>query len=317
MLRGLVIGVAALAALFAAAFLVLRDPSLPRDQVVEKYRSDASQFMEIAGGAVAHVRDEGNRNGYPLVLIHGSNASLHTWEPWVGELGDSYRVITLDLPAHGLTGAVPGTPYDTYDANAMVAFVDAVLSKMGVTRFALGGNSMGGRISWMYTLAYPEKVSHLILLNASGIPRPEGFEPPFVFRLLGMPVIGGLLSQITPRSLVEDGVKSTFTDKSKVTDEMIDRYWELTLMDGSREANRIRFSTYGPDTLYERLGEIQAPTLIVWGEDDALVPVSSAHEFDKRIPDTQLIIYKGVGHIPMEEVAPQSAADVRAFLGKP
>ncbi len=315
MLRWLVIGVSSLVALLALAFLMVRTPSLPRDDVVAKYASEASQFLEVDGGAVAHVRDEGNRNGYPLVLIHGSNASLHTWEPWVAQLGDTYRVISLDLPAHGLTGGLPGTPYDAYDIDAMAAFVDAVMRKLGVTKFAIAGNSMGGRVSWIYTLAHPDKVSHLVLLDASGIPRSEDFEPPFVFRLLGTPVIGDLLTQITPRDLFVDGLKSSFTDDSLVTDAMVDRYYELTLMEGSREAHAIRYQAPWDDTRYERLGEIAAPTLILWGEDDELVPVSDAYEFEKRIPTADLIVYENVGHIPMEEVAAQSAADVRAFLG--
>ena len=315
MLRWLVIGVSGIVAVLALAFLIVRTPSIPREDLVAKYASDASQFLEVEGGAIAHIRDEGNRNGYPLVLIHGSNASLHTWEPWVAELGDTYRVISLDLPAHGLTGALPGSAYDSYNIDAMASFVDAVVSRLGVTKFAIAGNSMGGRVSWVYTLAHPDKVSHLVLLDASGIPRPEGFEPPFIFKLIGTPVIGDLLTQITPRDLVADGIKSSFTDDTLVTDDMIDRYWELTLMEGSREAHAIRYQAPWDDTRYERLGEIAAPTLILWGEDDELVPVSAAYEFEKRIPNAELIVYKGVGHIPMEEVAEQSAADVRGFLG--
>lgn len=315
--RRLLIGLGVVVALLAVAFFALRNPSLPRADLVAKYASDASQFVEIQGGATAHVRDEGNRNGFPLVLIHGSNASLHTWEPWVEELGDTYRVISLDLPAHGLTGAVPDTPYDAYDVDAMVAFVDAVINKVGVSKFALAGNSMGGRVSWQYALVHPENISHLILLDASGIPEPEGTETPYVFRLLRMPLVGSLLTQITPRTLFEDGLKAAFTDKSMVTDEMVDLYRELSLMEGTREANLIRYQTYGDDDRYQRLGEIDIPTLILWGEDDALVPVSSAYEFDKRLPNSELIVYKGVGHIPMEEIAAQSAADVRAFIGEP
>ncbi len=315
MLRRLGIGLVLLAAVLAVAFLALRDPSLPRAYVVEKYSSEASQFIEIAGGAIAHIRDEGNRNGYPLVLIHGSNASLHTWEPWVAELGDTFRIISMDMPAHGLTGAVPGTPYDAYDKASQIAFVDAVVSEMGVSKFAMAGNSMGGHITWRYALEHPEKLSHLILLDASGIPPPGGFETPYVFRLLGMPVIGPLLGQITPRRLFEDGLRASFTDQSLVTDEMIDRYRELALMEGSREANIIRYGHYNEDVLHLRLAEISLPTLILWGEDDALVPVASGWEFAKRMPNSTLTIYEGVGHIPMEEVAKQSAADVREFLG--
>lgn len=314
MARGLAIGLGVVLVLLAALFLVLRNPSLPREEVIAKYSSDASQFIEIDGGATAHVRDEGNPDGPVLVLIHGSNASLHTWEPWVAELGDTFRIISLDLPAHGLTGAVPGTPYDSYDIDAMADFVDAVLREMAVDRFALAGNSMGGRVSWIYALAHQEKLTHLILVDASGFPRTDDGQGSYVFRLLGTPIVGQILTQITPRTLFEDGLKAAFTDDSYVTGEMVDLYRDLSLMEGTREANLIRYRTYGEDDRYKRLDEITVPTLIMWGEDDELVPVGDAWRFDSLIPNSTVTIYTGVGHIPMEEHVEQSAADVREFL---
>ncbi len=314
MARVLVYGVGAIVALLAIAFLMLRNPSLPREEVIAKYSSEASQFIQVDGGATAHVRDEGNPDGPVLVLVHGSNASLHTWEPWVAELGDTFRIISLDLPAHGLTGAVAGTPYDSYDIDAMADFVDAVVREMGVDRFALAGNSMGGRTSWIYALSHQEKLTHLILVDASGFPRTDDDQGSYVFRLLGMPVVGQILTQITPRSLFEDGLKAAFTDDSYVTDEMVDLYRDLSLMEGTREANLIRYSTYGDDDRYKRLGEIKVPTLIMWGQDDELVPVEDAWQFDSAIPNSTVTIYMGVGHIPMEEHVAESAADVREFV---
>ena len=141
---------------------------LPSEVVDAKYSNEQSRFLDIASGARIHFRDEGNPSGRALVLIHGSNASLHTWEPWVQRLGDEFRIITLDLPGHGLTGRVPG---DDYSSTAFVETINAVVEHLGVNTFALGGNSMGGGATWRYTLAYPEKVSAMILIDASGLPQ--------------------------------------------------------------------------------------------------------------------------------------------------
>ena len=93
-----------------------------------KYANQASQFVDVGGGLTMHVRDEGNRAGPVLVLLHGSNASLHTWEPWVARLGAKYRIISLDQIGHGLTGP---NPTDQYDADAFVAAQSRNLAKVG------------------------------------------------------------------------------------------------------------------------------------------------------------------------------------------
>ncbi|MFN3238946.1 MAG: alpha/beta fold hydrolase, partial [Pseudomonadales bacterium] len=140
---------------------------IPADVVDAKYSSPASQFLTMANGARVHFRDEGNPNGEIIVLVHGSNASLHTWEPWVAELGDDYRIVTMDLPGHGLTGGVPD---HDYSSAAQLATVAAVTQHLGLQQFVLGGNSMGGGVTWRYTLEYPEQVSAMLLIDASGLP---------------------------------------------------------------------------------------------------------------------------------------------------
>jgi pimeloyl-ACP methyl ester carboxylesterase len=100
------------------------------------------------------------------MLLHGSNASLHTWEPWVALLGDEYRIVSVDLPGHRLTGRVPD---DDDSMAAFVATVAAVADHLGIDRFALGGNSMGGGVTWQFALAHPERVSAMILVDAVGL----------------------------------------------------------------------------------------------------------------------------------------------------
>jgi len=245
------------------------------------------------------------------VLVHGSNASLHTWEPWVALLGDRFRIITFDLPGHGLTGR---SVADDYSVEGMVDFVDEVTRALGVQRFHLGGNSMGGRVVWNYALDHAQRVDRLILVDASGYPDPPDMEESLGFRLARTPGLRQLMRFVTPRSVFEVSLKDGFSDPSLVTDAMVTRYYELQLREGSREASIRR---YGVPDSFERLPELSSlrrPTLILWGEDDRMVPVAHAHRFDADIPNTTLRVHPGVGHIPMEEAADATAADVRAFL---
>ncbi|HCX66352.1 alpha/beta hydrolase [Parvibaculum sp.] len=302
---------------FAVIMISFVQLDVPREQLIGKYATGASQFVILPDGSSAHIRDEGNPEGPVLVLVHGSNASLHTWEPWVEELGDSYRIISMDLPGHGLTGRVPG---DDYTREGMTAFVHEVLKTLHVRRFAIAGNSMGGGIAALYTLEHPESVSALILVDAAGIPvQRDDDDVPLAFRVANMPVVSNVMRYVLPRSLVEEGVRKVFFDQSKVTDEMVARYFDLTLHEGNRDATRMRFASYASrneKAFADRLGEIKVPVLVLWGDQDGLIPVSAAHEFQKRIPQAELVIFENVGHVPMEEIPEASAAAVRSFLAK-
>ena len=89
--------------------MILFQGDIPTDVVDARYTSANSQFSELGDLGRVHYRDEGRRQAPPIVLLHGSNASLHTFEPWVTRLEDKFRVVTIDLPGHGLTGAIPST----------------------------------------------------------------------------------------------------------------------------------------------------------------------------------------------------------------
>lgn len=278
-----------------------------------KYGGGTSRFVELQPGLNVHYRDEGKRDGRVVVLIHGSNASLHTWEPWVKRLGNDYRIISMDLPGHGLTGVDPA---GTYDNASYVGVVDRLLTKLGVGKAVIGGNSMGGGVSWMYALAHPEKTEALLLVDAGGQPQAKPDELPIGFRLMRMPIIKEAARLIAPRSIFESTIQNTMSVQSKIDDALIDRYWELNRYPGNREATMKRFSSPGSmkSGTKEQLATIKVPVMIMWGEEDKLIPVSSARWFAEAIPGAKLVVYPGVGHIPMEEVPDQSAADVKAWL---
>src|SRR5262245_38711631 len=168
-LTGLLVLVGIIALIATAGYFILKRPDIPYETLAARYETSASRYVDLPNGVRMHYRDEGQ--GPTLLLIHGFSASLQTWEPWVERLatGDArindYRVISIDLPGHGLTSAPEG-----YEAS-IDAFRDVVaefVQSQNLQSFALAGSSMGGNVAWEYALAHPDQVEALILVDASG-----------------------------------------------------------------------------------------------------------------------------------------------------
>ena len=287
-------------------------PDTDKAAMRAKYGSPASHYIDLGGGLTVHVRDEGPRDAPVVVLLHGSNSFLQTWDGWTAQLLPGYRVVRFDEPGHGLTGSYPARDYSR---SAYVEIVDRVTTKLGVTRFVLAGNSMGGGIAWAYAHKHPEKLAGLVLVDASGEPEPKDSSPPLGFRLARTPVIRDLMAYITPRSLIADGLRQSFSNQAMVTPAAIDRYWELLRYPGNRAATIDRFATPREAPVSGPLPQ-PVPTLVLWGADDKLIPVSSAAWFKRQMPEAQIIVYPGVGHLMMEEIPERSAADLKLWLAK-
>ncbi len=302
---------AAIAVLLAGAFFYLSEPDIPRSVLEAKYSTPPSQFLTFADGSRVHYRDWGPKNAAVLVLVHGSNASLFTWEPWVSRLDDTFRIVTMDMPGHGLTGAVPSRDYSQ---KGMADFVNRVADRLGLGKFAIGGNSMGGGVAARFAEDHPARVTALVLVDAAGMPAKQGDRVPIGFRIARTPVLNKIMLRITPRQVFEEGLDDSFEHKNLVTPAMIDEYWELNRMTGTREATMERFQLPPDSYVKDHAGQIKAPTLILWGEKDHLIPVAAAYEYHKAIPGSKLIVYPDAGHILQEDEADKSAADVRAFL---
>ncbi|WP_373049021.1 alpha/beta fold hydrolase [Vulgatibacter sp.] len=295
------------AVLLAVAGISLVRADRPAAEVEARRAQPPSRFVEVDGMRV-HYRDRGE--GPALLLVHGSNASLFTWEGWASRLSDRFRVVSLDMPGHGLTGP---HPQGRYDYAEMAVFLDHFVQAVGLERFHLAGNSMGGSVAWHYALAHPAKVDRLVLVDAVGYEREEPLPP--ILRLFATPGLNRIAEHVTPRFAVEQSIRDVYGDPSRVTEELVDLYEDLALREGNREASRKRLSHPHHDGLEKRLGEIRAPTLILWGGKDRWILPKYAHRFDEDIPDSQLILYPELGHVPMEEDPETTAAAVRRFLG--
>ncbi|NTX06793.1 MULTISPECIES: alpha/beta fold hydrolase [Myxococcus] len=271
-----------------------------------RYATAPSRFVEVDGLRI-HYRDQGQ--GPTLLLLHGSNASLFTWEGWVRELSENYRVITLDLPGHGLTGP---DARGRYTADAMVEVVEAFRARLGLEQFVLGGNSMGGSISWRYALLHPQRVTRLVLVDAAGFPRDT--PAPLVFRLMRAPVVGEVLSLFSPRWVIDRNLRAVYGEPSRVTEALVEQYHALLLREGNRTATRERMRAGGDDARWKQLGELRMPTLVLWGAKDAWIPLEHGQRFARAIPGARLIVYPELGHVPMEEDAARTARELRGFL---
>lgn len=284
-------------------FSVVKTDDLSVEELKQKYANQESKFMKIDDVDV-HYRQEGT--GPNLLFVHGTASSLHTWEGWVNELQNDFTITRLDLPAFGLTGPHPDAEYSI---DFYVNFLHEFVTELQLDSLSIAGNSLGGGISWSYTLAHPEVVQKLVLLDASGYPSDD---EPFVFTIAKNDLTAGILKSVTPRSFIEKNIKEVYYDESKITSDLVDRYHQLTLRSGNRQAfiDRAR-QPLGYE--YHRISEIAAPTLILWGEYDEWVLLENAYQFEKDIKNSKLIIYEA-GHVPMEEIPEQSARDIREFL---
>ncbi len=293
-----------------AIVLIFGYRDIPLDKLKDKYAPPPSSFMDLWGMEV-HFRDEGNPNDtVPMVLIHGTGSSLHTFDDWTRELKSQRRVIRMDLPAYGLTGPFPDR---NYAMERFTEFLYDFLKSLNVKHCILGGNSFGGKISWNFALEHPDMVSGLILIDASGYPLPSKSEP-IGFRLAKIPVIKNIFTYITPRFLVEKSVRNVYADESRISQELMDRYFELALRKGNRQAFIDRLEYPKSSEAYEEIPSISCPTLVLWGQEDQLIPPVSAYRFHEDLPNSTLVVLENAGHLPMEECPRPSLDAVQTFL---
>ena len=222
----------ALIVMLAVGFFALRTPDTDRREMIAKYTDDRSKFLDTPDGRI-HYRDEGRRDGPVLLLLHGSSSSLHTWEPLVALLADRYRLISFDMPGHGLTG--PSKSAD-YRANALIESATNVLDAAGVERATWVGSSMGGWVAWRAALAVPQRVAGLVLVGAVGAETGEEFKPYIGARVAKTWLGGKLMPSVTPLWLVRKSVTESMADPALVTEALVMRYWELLRLPGNRQA---------------------------------------------------------------------------------
>src|SRR3990167_1503664 len=272
-----------------------------------------SRFIEL-GGFNVHYRDEGDRNKPALVLIHGVVASLHTWDDWLPAFAADYRVIRFDVPGFGLTGPARD---GVYSAERMIKVFGLLLDYLGVNKASIVGNSLGGYIAWNFALAQPQRVEKLVLIDPAGY---HMHKVPWMIAAAALPGATVAMPMWMPRALIAQGIKEVYGEPARIKPGVVDRYNDLTRRPGNRRAMMDIFRVLlkvNKEELHgtsARVAQIQAPTLLLWGERDRWISPKHVPLWQRDLPGIQVKTYPGVGHIPMEEIPQQSAADALRFL---
>jgi pimeloyl-ACP methyl ester carboxylesterase len=286
--------------------LWLYAPDKPRAELEAQYAAPPSVFIQVAGMRM-HVRDTGPKTAPPVILLHGLGSSLHTWEPWAQALSHTHRVIRYDLPGFGLTGADPTGDYS--DARSMLV-LGALMDALSVRRASLVGNSLGGKLAWMFAATHPERADRLVLIS------PDGFASrDFEYgKTPDLPWVVNLLPYTLPTFMLRMNMAPAYGDKKRLTDEIMQRYRDMMLAPGVRQALLDRTAQVMLQPPEPMLRRIQAPTLLVWGEKDGMIPFGNAQDYLAVMPNCRLLVFPDLGHVPMEEAPARSLGPVAAFL---
>lgn len=288
----------------SAAWLYTPDKKIAELEAI--YLRAPTDYVEVAGQRL-HVRDDGEKNAPAVILLHGFGASLHTWEPWAAQLKNDMRVIRFDLPGFALSG--PDSTGDYSDARSLQVML-ALMDKLGLARASLIGNSIGGRIAWKFAAAYPARVDKLVLVAPDGFASP-GFEygkaPEF-------PAAMKLMRYVLPAAAVKMSMAPAYGDAEFMSDSLVTRYRDLMLAPGVRDAMLARMSQSILVPPEEILKTIEAPTMLVWGEKDQMIPFANTKDYLRLLPRATVTSFPRLGHLPFEEAPGETLGPVRAFL---
>ena len=308
MFRRLIIALAALslAGGVAAGYLTWRAQQTLAGAASE-YLTENDRLMTIAGANV-RVRIEGPADAQPIILLHGFIYSLESFDAWAADLQRDHRVIRFDLLGHGLSGP---DPQKRYSPQERAAFIGDLMDALDIDRAVIGGNSLGGLAAWRFAAAAPDRVSALILVSPGAYPNRGVADTP-----LSPPAPFAIFLRNPTEAGVALALQGVYADQAAISPEGVRRTAVLMRQPGNGDAfveSIEEFSLPDPEPLLET---ISAPTLILWGAEDKVIPIEQGSRMAAAIPDATLISYPGIGHVAHEEASAQSIADVRAFLAR-
>jgi pimeloyl-ACP methyl ester carboxylesterase len=293
-------------AFLAVALYGLWTPDLERAELEKRYFSSSPQIIDVDGLKV-YYKETGPQGAPALLLLHGFGSSLQAWDDWSLKLEQKYRLIRLDLPGFGLTGASPANDYsEEKDLAILTHFVD----KLGLEKFSVVGHSMGGKMAWSLAASQPERVQALVLMAPDGFPETKdiGTKP------YEVPAIMGLIKFVLPKYLVRKSIEPAFLDADALNDALVNRYFDMLRAPGVRGAILERSN----QTIYTdpvpRLKAIKAPTLLIWGEKDQMIPSTNAQSYANVLSNSTTVLIPKLGHLLQEEQPEKGLAAVMQFL---
>lgn len=294
------------AAILAVVMHGLWTPDLERAELEKRYAASSTQTIELDGLKV-HYKETGPQGAPALLLLHGFGSSLQAWDDWSVKLEQKYRVIRLDLPGFGLTGA---SPDQDYSEEKDLAILTHFANKLGLDKFSVIGHSMGGKMAWSLAAAQPDRVQALVLMAPDGFPETKdiGTKP------YEVPAIMGLIKYVLPKYLVRKSIEPAFAEADALNDALVNRYFDMLRAPGVRGAILERSN----QTIYTdpvpRLKAIKAPTLLIWGEQDQMIPSTNAQSYANVLSNSTTVLVPKLGHLLQEEQPEKGLAVVMEFL---
>ena len=293
-------------AILAIVMYGLWTPDLERAELEKRYVASSPQMLDVNGLKV-HYKETGPQAAPALLLMHGFGSSLQAWDDWSLKLEQKYRVIRLDLPGFGLTGASPANDYsEEKDLAILTHFAD----KLGLEKFSIIGHSMGGKMAWTLAASQPERVQALVLMAPDGFPEAKdiGTKP------YEVPAVMGLIKYFLPKYLVRKSIEPAFAEADALSDARVNRYYDMLRAPGVRAAILERSN----QTIYTdpvpRLKAIKAPTLLIWGEQDQMIPSTNAKSYASVLSNSTTVLVPKLGHLLQEEQPEKGLTAVMQFL---
>ena len=293
-------------AILAIVMYGLWTPDLERAELEKRYVASSPQMLDVDGLQV-HYKETGPQAAPALLLMHGFGSSLQAWDDWSLKLEQKYRVIRLDLPGFGLTGASPANDYsEEKDLAILTHFAD----KLGLEKFSIIGHSMGGKMAWTLAASQPERVQALVLMAPDGFPEAKDFGT----KPYEVPAVTGLIKYFLPKYLVRKSIEPAFAEADALSDARVNRYYDMLRAPGVRAAILERSN----QTIYTdpvpRLKAIKAPTLLIWGEQDQMIPSTNAKSYASVLSNSTTVLVPKLGHLLQEEQPEKGLTAVMQFL---
>ena len=289
------------------AALYLWTPDKSKAELEKIYGSPKNAYVS-ALGVNLHYQDTGpSKNAIPILFLHGFGASLQTWDTWAQALSEDYRVVSVDLPGFGLTGEDPS---GIYTDQRSVEVLEAFLKELNIPKVVLVGNSMGGKFAWQFAARYPNQVTKLVLIS------PDGYASPGIEygKKIEVPAIADLYRYFFSRMFLVMNLKPAYANPNTLNDALVNRYYDLMLAPGVRGAILARMQQTVLQDPVPSLSSIQVPTLLIWGEKDAFIPIRNSNDYLKAMPNAKRVSLPNIGHLPQEEQPSIGLAALKDFL---
>lgn len=289
------------------------EPDRQLGELLPRWGDAPSTFVELDGMQV-HVRDTGPRDDpQPIVILHMRAGSLHAFDQWQRTLSKNRRVVAFDLPGFGLTGP---NKDGNYKLEAYTRFLLRFLDTLEIRRVVLAGHALGGEIAWRTAVLAPDRVSRLILIDADGY-QLSPLSQPVAFQIAQIRALRWISERVLPKWVVSSSLHNLYGNPDMVTADMVDRVFELNLRVGNRRALFQFMDQQESGSQQHLIRRVSQPTLVLWGEQDRLVPAEFAYRFCQDISDCTLVRFPTLGHKPHEEAPQESIQPVLRFLEKP